>query len=326
MPQTEWSYRGFWYMGAVVAMAAASCLGQTRDPDGPRVSLISRAPRPTETGSSPNLRAGVKVVLIPVTVTDPYGAPYSGLKAKAFRLFENGIEQQVNYFSAVEAPISVGIVFDASRSMEDKIDDARAGVKQFLQTAIEGDEFSLVAFNDVPRILSGFTTNPIEIERRLLGLTTVNWTALLDAVYMSVQQMKRARNPRKALLIVSDGGDNHSRYTESEMRAVVREADVCIYSIAFIGAGFMKSHARLLKKLSDETGGLTCEVQKLNELPDAVTAISSAIRTQYLLGYVSTNTSNNGLYRKVEVKLNPPADSPRLRPAWRMGYYAPADF
>ena len=139
---------------------------------------------------------------------------------------------------------------------------------------------------------------------------------------MAVHKVKRARNPRKALLILSDGGDNNSRYTESEMKSLVREADVCIYSIALVGGGLMRRHVRVLKNLSEQTGGRLCEVDKMSDLPQAVARISAAMRDQYLLGYVSSNPQDDGLYRKIDVRLNQPPETPRLHASWRTGYYA----
>ena len=274
-------------------------------------------------GSSVSLRVDVRLVLIPVTVTDPFGAPYPGLPREAFRLFEDGVEQQLKYFSAEDAPVSLGVVFDASGSMQGKLDQSRAAVSEFFDTAVPGDEFFLVEFNDAPRMLCGFTSDAQRIQHSLAGIQPKSWTALLDAVYMAIHQMKHARNPRKALLILSDGGDNNSRYTESEIKSLIREADVCIYSVALVGGGLMRRRVPLLNRLAMETGGRVREVQKVRDLPAAVETISDAIRHQYLLGYSSNNIRNSGLYRKVKVRLSPPPDLPRLRASWRTGYYAP---
>src|SRR5262249_13199563 len=146
-----------------------------------------------------------------------------------FRLFEDGVEQQLLYFTSEDGPVSVGVVFDASRSMLGKLDQSRAAISQFLLTSMPGDEFFLIEFNDAPRLLCDFTTDPEEIRKTLPGIQTKNWTALFDAMYLGVQKLKHARNPRKMLLVVSDGDDNYSRYTESEIKRIVREADVCIY-------------------------------------------------------------------------------------------------
>lgn len=291
--------------------------------EGPRVAITPRLAAPRASGPPANIRVDVKLVLIPVTVTDPFGAPFSGLPRQTFRLFEDGIEQDLKYFNAEDAPVSLGVIFDASRSMEGKLDQSREAVARFFHTTTQGDEFFLVEFSDAPRLLCDFTTDTERVQKSLVGIVPKNWTALLDAVYLGVQQMKHARNSRKALLILSDGGDNNSRYTESEMRSLVREADVCIYSIALVGGGLMRRHVPLLKHLAAETGGRVCEVEKLSELPDAVEKISGSIRYQYLLGYASNHTKRDGLYRKVEVRLDQPPDLPRLRASWRTGYYAP---
>ena len=298
-----------------------ACVCAADDRDGPRVTITPRVAARPQAAVNASIRVDTKLVLIPVTVTDSYGAPFAGLTRDKFRLFEDGVEQQVKYFATDDAPVSLGIVFDASRSMEGKLDHSRAAVSHFFHTAVAGDEFFLVEFNDRPRLLCGFTRDTGFIEKSLVGIKPKNWTALLDAVYMAIHQMKRASNARKALLILSDGGDNNSRYTETEIKSRVREADVCIYSIG-LGTGLLKHHVRLLKQLSEETGGEYCHAEKMSELPDAIAKISRAIRDQYLLGYSSSNASNDGMYRKIQVTVSQPGDRP-LHAAWRTGYYAP---
>lgn len=266
----------------------------------------------------------VGLVLVPVTVTDPFGAPFPGLMKESFQLLEDGIEQRIRYLSSDDAPISLGIVFDASRSMEGRMDQSRAAITRFFRTSVRGDEFFLIAFNDAPRLLCNFTGDTVEIEKSLAGIEPRNWTALLDAVCMAIHQMKRARNSRRALLILSDGGDNNSRYTEEELKRMIREADVCIYSIGLFGTRLIRHHERLLRQLSAETGGRFRQVEKIADLPDAVQELSNAIRNQYLLGYSPSNTASDGLYRRIEIRLKPVPGLPVLRASWRTGYYAPA--
>ena len=308
-----------------VACAAEDLQGPKSPPadDGPRVQLSPRVPRQAK-GPAPSIRVNVGLTLIPVSVTDSFGAPVSGLTRENFRLFEDGVEQQVQHFGSEDAPISIGVVFDASRSMTGKLDQARDAVARFFRMAMPGDEFFLIEFSDAPRLISGFTSETEYIEKTLAGIVPKNWTALLDAVYLGMQRMKPAKNPRKALLILSDGADNHSRYTESEMRSLVTEGDVCIYSIGLVsGLDFFKRHVRLLRRLADETGGQLHEVDKLEDLPEAVAKISSTLRNQYMLGFSSNNPSNSRLYRKIEVKLTQNPEWPRLRASWRTGYYTP---
>ena len=301
-----------------LALLAAMAIAGS-DLDGPRVAVIPRA-APRVTPAAHPIRVDTSLVLVPVTVTDTFGAPLPGLPQEAFRLFENGVAQEVKYFAAEDAAVSLGVVFDASRSMEGRLDQSREAVTRFFRTSMPGDEYLLVEFNDAPRLLCGFTSDVEQIEKALLGIYPRNWTALLDAVYMATHQMKRGKNSHRALLILSDGADNYSRYTEPEMKSLVREAGVSIYSIG-IGGG---RHTRLLRKLAEETGGHFYQVDKAAELPDAVDAISSAIRHQYLLGYASTNPAKDGMYRKIQVRLEQPAGQPPLHLSWRTGYYAPA--
>jgi Ca-activated chloride channel family protein len=288
----------------------------------PQVALTPR-PRYKPGGPGP-LQVDVNLTLVPVTVTDPLGAPYTGLRREAFRLWEDGVEQQLKYFAMQEAPISLGVVFDASRSMEGKLEQSRAAVSRFFLTGRPGDEYFVIEFNDAPRVLCSFTGDTERIEKSLAGVRPQNWTALFDAVYMAIRQMKHAKHQRKALLILSDGADNASRYSESEMKSLVREADVCIYSLALGGGALIKAPVGPLKRLAQETGGIFRRVDRIADLPDAVARINAAIRNQYLLGYSSGNPRKDGLYRRIEVRLNPDPNLPPLHATWRAGYYAPA--
>jgi Ca-activated chloride channel family protein len=302
---------------ALACAASMPCAEDTRVQITPRIAS-SRS----KTAPAAAIRVDVKLTLIPVTVTGPLGAPFPGLPKEAFRLIEDGVEQQLKYFSSEDTPVSLGVVFDASGSMEGKLDQSRRAVSQFLRTAVQGDEFFAIEFSSAPRILCDFTSDTGQIEKSLAGIKPKNWTALFDAVYLATHQMRRAKNPRRALLILSDGNDNYSRYTESELKSRVREADVTIYSIGLVGSGLLKRHLRVLRQLSDQTGGRFYEVEKMSDLPAAAEKISAAIRNQYVLGYFSTKPQSDGLYRKIEVKLNPEAGLPRLSASWRTGYYA----
>ena len=204
-------------------------------------------------------------------------------------------------------------------------------VAQFFKTANPEDEFFLVQFNTRPELIVPFTSNTEEIQNRLTFTQAKGRTALLDGVYMAMHEMKKAKNTRKAILILSDGGDNSSRYTETEVRSLVREADVQIYAIGI----FEPVHARgrsaeelsgpgLLSELSEQTGGRHFPVENLNDLPDVAAKIGMELRNQYVLGYSPTNQDRNGKYRKVVVKLVQPKQMPPLKPFWRQGYYAPA--
>ena len=280
---------------------------------------------------SANIRVDTNLVLINVTVTDPMNRFVTGLEVEHFKLLEDKTEQKVTHFASEDAPLSIGLVVDTSHSMGNKLQKARLAVAQFFKTANPEDEFFMVQFNNRPEMVVPFTSNTEEIQNRLTFMQAKGRTALLDGVYMAMHNMKKAKNTRKAILILSDGGDNSSRYTESEVRNLVREADVQIYAIGiFESIGSRGRSAEelsgpgLLSELAEQTGGRHFPVENLNDLPDIAAKIGMELRNQYVLGYSPVNQERNGKYRKVVVKLVQPRGMPPLKPFWRQGYYAPA--
>ena len=278
-----------------------------------------------------NIRVDSTLVLIPVTVTDPMNRFVTGLEKENFKVFEDKKEQEVKQFSSEDAPISVGVVFDCSGSMGHKLEKSRLAVAQFFKMANPEDEFFLVQFNDSAQLAQPFTTSLEEIQNRLTFTQSKGRTALLDAVYLALHEMKKAKNPRKALLLISDGGDNNSRYTEGEIKNLVKEADVQIYAIGIYEP--VSGRARtpeetngpgLLTEIAEQTGGRQYQVENLNELPDIASKIGVELRNQYILGYSPQNTVRDGKYRHVQVKLVQPRGLPALRPFWKQGYYAPS--
>ena len=277
-----------------------------------------------------NIRVDSTLVLIPVTVTDPMNRFVTGLEKENFKIFEAGKEQDLSQFSSEDAPISVGVVFDCSGSMGSKLDKSRQAVAQFFKTANPEDEFFLVQFHDSAELVQPFTTSLEEIQNRLTFTQSKGRTALLDAIYLALHEMKKARNPRKALLVISDGGDNNSRYTEGEIKNLVKEADTQIYAIGIyesIGARSRTAEELagpgLLTDIAEQTGGGN-RVENLNELPDIAAKIGVELRNQYILGYSPQNREHDGKYRRVQVKLVQPRGLPPLRAFWRLGYYAPS--
>jgi Ca-activated chloride channel homolog len=311
----------------LLALAASffTALAAVHAADGPppgeaRVSITPRLSTRGTIRASGTLRLDVNLTLIPVTVADPLDHPLMGLKKDDFHLFEENTEQEILSFSSEEGPVSLGIVFDASGSMRNRIDKSIAAVHQFLDTALPGDEYLLVRFSDVPELVTGFTTRTEDIDRELSFVEPQGWTALRDAMYLAVQQTKKAKNSRRALLVLTDGGDNNSRYTESEVRNLIVESDVRVYVIG------ISEKPRFLQRMAEETGGRAFWVRKVDELPDAVNRLSTEFRSHYLLGYRSTNTENDGKYRKVKVHVNPRPDiAEQMRVFWRRGYYTPGE-
>jgi VWFA-related protein len=278
-----------------------------------------------------DLRIDTTEVRIPVSVTHQQsGKVITGLDITNFELYEDKVKQEILSLTAEDAPVSVGVVFDTSGSMGAKLSKSRQAVAQFVRTANPQDEFFLVQFNDRPALTVPFTAETEEILNRLAFVQSKGATALLDGVYLAMNQMKKARNARKAILIISDGGDNSSRYTESEVKNAVREADVQIYAIGIFEPGGMagtleeRSGPGLLGELTEQTGGRHFAIQNLGELPDVAEKIGLELRNEYVIGYRPKNDTRDGKYRKVEVKLAKVDKLPKMKTRARGGYYAPA--
>ena len=275
------------------------------------------------------IRKDVDLVLVPVTITDPLNRLVTGLEKENFQLTDNGQPQEIKHFSSEDAPISLGVIFDNSGSMADKIDKSREAVVEFFRTANPQDEFFLITFSEKPEVLADFTSSVEDIQSKLVYAIPKGRTALLDAIYLGMDRMRKAHYERKALLIISDGGDNHSRYTEGEIKSMVREADVQIYGIGLFDLSFKTPEERegpaLLNEVTEVTGGRTFTIGSPNELADVATKIGIELRNQYVLGYRPTSPVRNGKWRKIKVKLNPPKGLPPLHVYAKTGYYAPTE-
>jgi VWFA-related protein len=272
------------------------------------------------------------LVLIPANVTDPSNRFVLGLQKQDFHIFEDGTEQTIAHFSGEDTPLSVGLVFDASGSMDTKLEISRDAGVQFLKTMNPQDEGFLVEFSDKAELVTGFTDQIGAVENKLKSVKPGGLTALLDAVKMALDEMKKAKNPRKAILIISDGGDNHSRYTAAEVQSLVREADVQIYAMGvyeplmFLGMSKEEiSGPRLLSEISEQTGGRAFAASDPHDLPSVAARIGIELRNQYVLAYSPKNQEKDGKYRKVEVKVTQPAGLTALKVHWRLGYYAPSE-
>jgi len=319
----------------VAACVAFCCLGLTpTSGQEPQVNIEPRRPaRPASTGSADRLTANIRVnadlVLVPVMVTDRRDRLITGLEKEHFKLFEDKVEQVITHFASEDTPVSIGLVFDCSGSMGAKLQKSRAAVSEFLHTSNPEDEFSLVLFNDRAQLAIPFTDRIEEIQNRMLFTESKGRTALLDAIYLSLHEMGHAKHSRKAILIISDGGDNCSRYSYREVKNYVREADVQIYSIGILEPFGLRgrtpeelSGPTLLDEVAQETGGRLFEVDDLNELPDIATKIGAALRNQYVLGYMPSEAKHDGKYHRIQVKIERPKGLPPLRATFRSGYYA----
>ncbi len=278
-----------------------------------------------------SLRVETTLVLIPVNVTDASNRFVLGLDKENFGVFENGVRQKVTHLSGEDAPLSVGLLVDISGSMGAKLDISRQAASQFLKTMNPQDEAFVVEFSDRAKLVVGFTHHTDEIKDKITALESQGLTAMLDAVNLGLTEMKKAKNPRKALLIISDGGDNNSRYTSKEIEDLVREADVQIYSMgvfepySYLARSMAElSGPRLLSEISQQTGGRAFAAPNDSVLPTIAKKIGIELRNQYVLAYTPSNQERDGKYRHVEVKLKEPQGLSALKARWRSGYYAPA--
>jgi VWFA-related protein len=299
----------------------------------PQVAVVPRtstAP-PEERRREPSLRVDTNLVLVPVSVYDPANRPVTGLEKEHFRLYDDKVEQKVTHFAMDDEDVAVGLLLDTSGSMGPKLRRSRSAAAASFQTANPGDEFFLVEFNDQPKLAVSLTRNTEEIQNQLTFTQSKGRTALLDAVMLGLHEVKKSKKLRKALLIISDGGDNSSRYTEGEVRNRVRESDVLIYAIGVFepmgGRGRSPEESAgpgLLTDISEQTGGRHFPSDTI-ELPDIAAKIGIELRNRYVLGYSPTSQQRDGRYHRVQVKLVPPRGLPPLKAFWRLGYYAPVE-
>jgi len=274
------------------------------------------------------IRVDVNLVLVPATVTDPMNRLVTGLERENFFIYDNNVVQTIKSFSTEDAPVTIGIVLDLSGSMTSKFLRARKALSEFLRTANPQDEFYVVGFNDRPAVIVDYTSDIEDVEARMVMLKPEKRTALIDAVYLGVNKMRQAKYERKALLIISDGGDNRSRYTEGELRRVVRESDLQIYSIGIFDAYAPTPEEQtgpiLLGDICDMTGGRLFRVTDLADLGDIASRISAELRNEYLIGFRPSEVKTDGNWRKLKIRLVPPPGLPALTVHNRQGYYAPS--
>lgn len=308
----------------------------------PRIERDQGAPQavvaPPESESALNvhmrhLRVEVDVVQVPVAVTDAANRPVTDLQKPDFTLYEGNQQQQIQYFSKEDAPISVGLILDVSKSMSNKIDTERAAVAEFFKNANPQDDYFVITLSDRPRLTADTTQSLDEIEQKLALVIPSGNTALLDAIYLGVTKMRSARYQRRALLIISDGGDNHSRYNAKEIKSLVQETDVLMYSIGIFDdmpvPGFKtieeKLGKRLLTEITEATGGRTIAADNRKKVPEITATVSRELRQQYVLGYRPSNALHDGKWRKIKVRVTESAGVPPLRAYYKPGYLAPAE-
>jgi Ca-activated chloride channel homolog len=298
-----------------------------------RVRIVPRVqPQPETEGAAPQalLRVNASLVLIPAHVTTAAGASVTNLRMENFKLFEDGVQQTITHFAQNDAPVSVGLLLDCSGSMKNKMAKVSAAATEFFKSANPEDEFFLIEFNDHAKLKIPFTQNWPEISAEIARTKPFGFTALLDAVHMAATQMKRARNQRKAIVILSDGGDNFSRRSLRELKSALIESDVQVYALGIFDADYFRKHPleerngpRLLDEVAVDTGGQDFPVRSLDDLSGVGVQIARELRNQYVLGYSPANSTTDGKYHTVNVKVALPEGDADLHTYFRRGYYSP---
>ncbi|MBI4459305.1 MAG: VWA domain-containing protein [Acidobacteria bacterium] len=317
-----------WWALFVLGFSATLLLsGEVKLREGPKPADESPA---AELPQERPIRVDVDLVLVTVSVVDPYNRFVTGLGPEHFEIYEDREAQKIAHFSTEDVPVSAGLLFDASGSMSDKIDKARMAVAQFFRTANPEDEFFLIGFNDRPFRVAEFEHDTSAVQNKLNFTEAKGRTALFDAIYLGVHEIKKAKYARKILLIFSDGGDNHSRYSERDIKQMVREADVQVYAVGIYEPYGNRSRTPeelagpgLLNEITEMTGGRQFPVENLNDLPDIARKIGRELRNLYVIGYRPTNLERDGKWRRIQVKLNVPRGLPTLQVYSKSGYYAP---
>jgi Ca-activated chloride channel family protein len=318
-----------------LAFTGVGALAQTSIDDihiAPRekiVDVATAAYAPSSAGSFSGaalIRTSVNLVMVPVSITDELHRPVVGLESENFQLFEGKKAQEIKNFSSEDTPVSVGILVDTSGSMSYKLERAREAVVQFCEAANPQDEFFLITFADAPQLVSDFTNSAEQIENELLTSHSKGQTSLLDAIYMGVGKMRQARYARKALLILSDGGDNHSRYSENDVKSALRESDVMVFAVGtyerYVATQEELLGPSLLNEVAGISGGQAFTITNAAELPAVTRNIGTQLRHQYLLAYQPPAAERDGKWHKINVKLRLPKKlNILLHVNARAGYY-----
>ncbi len=295
------------------------------------LAAFAQNPQPTppvqDTDDKP-ISVKTDLVTLTLTVTDLYGRYVSGLDKKAFTISDNNEEQEITFFSDSDAPISIGILFDVSGSMNrEKISKSRKALEKFINTSHPSDEYFLIAFNNRAQLLLDRSRDGDAVLQKLTLVETKGNTALYDACYLGIERVTRGTRQKKALLIISDGQDNSSRYNFGEVRRLMKESDVIVYAVGVLDgrdAGSMEGMQgqAFLDELASVTGGKSFYPQTDVELDEIFERIALELRHQYSIGYTPKDFAPDGKWHKVKTKVKPPRGLPRLTVRSREGYYA----
>lgn len=305
---------------------AAPSSGQSVPPTTPTNAGGPRVPVVAVENEGPII-VNSDLITLTVTVTDTYGRFVTGLGKNAFTVIDDKTQQEISFFSDEDAPVSLGVIFDVSGSMGgEKISRAREALSRFIDTSHTSDEYFLVGFNNRAQLLLDKTRDSDSLLNKLTFVQTKGQTALYDATYLGVEKVTRGTHKKRAVLLISDGQDNSSRYTFSELRRLLKESDVIIYAVGIVDRhddstlGF--TGRSILEELAGVSGGKAFFPSTTAEMNDTFERIALELRTQYSIGYRPSNFVNDGKWHKIKIKVQPPRGFPRLFVRGREGYYA----
>jgi len=275
------------------------------------------------------LKIDVDLTLVNATVMETArGRVVTDLKPEHFEIWEDKVQQSIEYFSEEDMPLSLGVIFDISGSMKEKLSIARDSAVSFLQTGNPDDEYFLVEFANRPTVTQDFTTDISRLRNHLMFVPADGRTALYDAVYLGLQKLQEGTHPKRALLLITDGEDNRSRYTYADVRDFIKEQDVELFAIGIVsdynsGLASGRTGRAIIEELTELTGGRAFFPDSIYELPDICTKIAVELKNQYLIGYRSTNGIKDGKWRRISLKVHPPEGMPDMIVRGKSGYYAP---
>jgi len=274
---------------------------------------VEPRPKPAEHTARPNLRADTNLVLVPITVVDRLNHPVTGLEQENFRIFDDGVERTITAFAMEDEPVALGLIFDHSGSV------AGIRTRMFLKTSNPDDDYFLVGFASRPELTVPLTNGNAEVKYRVLNTKWGGSTALNDGVILGLNELKKSRLSRKALLVVSDGGENNSRYSHRELERIVEESDALIYTIGFPSD---QANFPLLKSMAELSGGRFIPAQ-LPDMGDIAAKVALELRNRYVLGFAADGIPRDGKLHNLRVQLIPPHGMPPLKASWRHTYRAP---
>jgi Ca-activated chloride channel family protein len=277
-------------------------------------------------------RSNAYVVLVNASVLDPTGRPVPGLPQESFRIFQGKTQQPITYFSEEEVPLSLAVVFDTSGSMSQNISGARKALRALLGASNAGDEFCLVTFAERPELTVPWVSDEALIQNSILFNAPRGQTSMLDAIRLALAQTKKAANPRRAVLVLSDGGDNHSRYSEREIAGMLEEAGAQMYAVDMAESPYLKARADeelagpdLLERLCERAGGRYFQAHNNHDLTEVASRVSKELRSQYILGFVPPKGIEDGRFHRVQLRVERTKGGPKLTVYWRSGYRSPSN-